>query len=165
MPTPNHPGIGSLVTSLEGAFRGKGWQGATLTGSLRGITHTDALRVVPPLAHSIWQLVLHAAYWKYAVRRQLCGAAVPPFTRSPANWPRVPVDADAAAWKRDVRLLKDEHEALLGAVLHTAPIEFDRVPPTGRRWTRAQYVAGIAAHDAYHCGQIQLIKRLCRGTR
>ncbi len=36
----------------------------------------------------------------------------------------------------------------------------DRIPPQGRRWTYGQLLLGIAAHDAYHTGQIQLMKRL-----
>ncbi len=36
----------------------------------------------------------------------------------------------------------------------------DLIPPAGRRWTYGQLLLGIAAHDAYHVGQIQLMKRL-----
>src|SRR5437899_557354 len=31
------------------------------------------------------------------------------FPRRGSNWPRLPVPADAAAWKRDVALLREEH--------------------------------------------------------
>jgi hypothetical protein len=31
------------------------------------------------------------------------------------------------------------------------------------RWNAAETVVGIASHDLYHAGQIQLLKRLQRG--
>ena len=35
-------------------------------------------------------------------------------------------------------------------------------PPTSK-YTRLTLIQGITAHDVYHAGQIQLLKRLCRG--
>jgi hypothetical protein len=32
--------------------------------------------------------------------------------------------------------------------------------PTGSKWTNLQIISGIAFHDVYHAGQIQLFKRL-----
>jgi hypothetical protein len=40
------------------------------------------------------------------------------------------------------------------------PALLTRRPPTSRRWTYGQLMVGIAMHDAYHTGQIQLLKRL-----
>lgn len=37
--------------------------------------------------------------------------------------------------------------------------------PGGKRWTRGEMILGVAQHDAYHTGQIQLLKRLWSGTR
>jgi hypothetical protein len=34
--------------------------------------------------------------------------------------------------------------------------------PRGSKRPTKELVTGIAAHDLYHCGQIQLIKRLMR---
>jgi len=36
----------------------------------------------------------------------------------------------------------------------------DAIPAGGKRWTFGELILGIAAHDAYHTGQIQLLKRL-----
>lgn len=108
----------------------------------------------------IWELALHIAYWKYAVRRKLEGGEAPRFVRSPANWPDLPEPADAAAWTRDVALLRDEHERLAAAILGIPPGRLGRRPPGGRQWTYGELIVGIAQHDAYHTGQIQLVKRL-----
>ena len=48
----------------------------------------------------------------------------------------------------------------MAAVRALAEERLGAVPPEGRRWTYGELVLGIAAHDAYHTGQIQLLKRL-----
>jgi hypothetical protein len=40
------------------------------------------------------------------------------------------------------------------------PALLSRRPTTSRLWTYGQLMVGIAMHDAYHTGQIQLLKRL-----
>jgi uncharacterized damage-inducible protein DinB len=139
----------------------RSWHGGpTPVGALRGVTAEQARWAPTPSRKSIWQLTLHVAYWKYAVRRHLKEEPIARFPRKPANWPSVAPTADAAAWARDVALLKDEHLRLLEALRRVRRWPLDRIPPEGRRWTYGELLLGIAAHDAYHTGQIQLLKRL-----
>ena len=105
-------------------------------------------------------MALHIAYWKYTVRRHLTGGSEPRFPRSPSNFPAQPDPADEAAWAEDVALLRSEHGRLIEAVRGLSERRLDQVPPQGKRWTYGEMVLGIAAHDAYHTGQIQLLKRL-----
>lgn len=156
-----------LDAVLEGAFRGKGWQGPTLSGSLRGVTPAVAAFRPGKGRRCIWEHVLHAAYWKYAVaaviERHVLGVAEPEgFPRSPSNWPRVPSPADGKAWKRDRALLEQMHERVLAAAARLNPDRLTEHPSPKHKWPLTMYLAGIAAHDAYHCGQIQLLKRLAR---
>ena len=111
--------------------------------------------------HNIWEIVLHTAYWKYIVRRRLTRDPGLVFPRAGSNWPALPAKPDAAAWRRDVALLKEQHR-LLRAVIVRFPVA--RLNTRGWRstWTNAQHVYGIASHDLYHTGQIQLLKALSR---
>jgi hypothetical protein len=59
-----------------------------------------------------------------------------------------------------VALLREEHERLVQAAGSVDLALLTRRPPTSRRWTYGQLMVGIAMHDAYHTGQIQLLKRL-----
>ena len=65
--------IDLLLALLDEAFERKAWHGPNLKGALRGITAREAAWRPAPGSHNIWELVLHAAYWKYAVRRMLTG--------------------------------------------------------------------------------------------
>lgn len=155
------PRIELLLEVLDQAFDQKGWHGTTLRGALRGMTPTEALWRPASGRHNIWELTVHAAYWKYAVRRRLTGDAAGSFPRKPSNWPAVPDVPDAAQWKQDIRLLESEHRMLHEAVRTLPPAELEALSPKGV-WTNAQEIHGIAAHDLYHTGQIQLIKKLMR---
>ncbi|MGH7580165.1 MAG: DinB family protein, partial [Gemmatimonadales bacterium] len=82
------------------------------------------------------------------------------FPRRPANWPELPGRLDEPTWAADVALLRDEHARLVESASAVDPALLSRRPPTSRRWTYGELVLGIAMHDAYHTGQIQLLKRL-----
>ena len=57
-------------------------------------------------------------------------------------------------------LLRVEHQRLVEAASAVRPALLSRHPPGSRRWTYGELLVGIAMHDAYHTGQIQLLKRL-----
>lgn len=148
-----------LIELLEQAYSGKAWHGPTLRGALRGVTWKEALWRPGWRRHCIWELTLHAAYWKYAVRRRLGGGPPGAFPRKPSNWPRLPERPSARAWAADIRLLDAEHRALLAVVKAFPPGRLDERSP-GRAWRNIEQIYGVASHDLYHTGQIQLVKRL-----
>ena len=154
--------IALLLDVLDQAFDHPAWHGTPLWGAIRGLSHREALWRPRRQRHNIWEIVLHAAYWKYIVRRRLTRDRALTFPRSGSNWPRLPAPAGAGAWKRDVALLREQHR-LLRAVIARFPAS--RLGSRGwrSRWSNAEHVYGIASHDLYHAGQIQLLKRLQRG--
>lgn len=139
--------------------------GATALGSLRGVGPAQAAWKPDPDRHSIWELALHIAYWKYAVRRRL-DESVPrgSFPRSPANWPRIPEQPDERAWKEDRAILRREHEALLSLARTLGLDRLDHRDAKGD-YRVIDLLFGVATHDVYHTGQIQLMKRLYANRR
>jgi hypothetical protein len=131
-------------------------------GALRGVGAEQARWKPAPRRKSIWILTLHIAYWNYAVRRLLDGSGRGAFPRRPANWPELPEQLDERSWAADLALLREEHDRLVAAARKVSPSLLTRRPPTSRRWTYGELLMGIAMHDAYHTGQIQLLKRLWR---
>jgi hypothetical protein len=150
-----------LLWNIQPGPGRRNWHGGpSPVGALRGVSAEQAAWRPTPRRKSVWEMALHIAYWKYTVRRHLVGGSVPRFPRSPSNFPAQPIPADEAAWAEDVALLRTEHEQLIEAVRTLSERRLGAVSPKGRRWTYGEMVLGIAAHDAYHTGQIQLIKRL-----
>ncbi len=149
----------TLVAFVEEAFRRKSWHGANLRGSIRGLTAAQASWRPAPGRHNVWELVVHAAYWKYVVRRKLTGESRGSFPLKGSNFWTRPVGGDEAEWKRDVSLLTSQHELLVSSILAFPPSGWDTLA-AGSTFTNAALVRGSAAHDLYHAGQIQLLKRL-----
>ena len=155
------PQMDLLVWNLQPPPGRRNWHGGpSPVGALRGVSAEQAAWRPTSRRKSVWELALHIAYWKYTVRRRLVGGSQPRFPRRPANFPRLPDPADEAAWARDVALLRQEHERLVEAVRRLDQRRLAAIPPEGRKWTYGELALGIAAHDAYHTGQIQLLKRL-----
>lgn len=153
------PRTALLLEMLDSVFDGRAWHGTTLRGAVRGLSPGEALWRPGPRRHCIWDLLLHTAYWKYVTRRRLTNARKGAFPREGSNWPRLPRVRDEAAWRKDVALLVEEHRRLIETVAAFPARRLDRRPPKGK-WTFAQQIHGAAAHDVYHAGQIQLLKRL-----
>jgi hypothetical protein len=150
-----------LVTSqIRTNFLGKAWQGPTLWGSLRGVDHVLAAKPPARGRKTIWEQVLHSAYWKYTVTRRLTGAEPGSFGRSPSNWPRRAEGEPANAWAADKALLKRQHESLAEAVEGLHVPDLGAGIPGGKGLSYLALLTGIAAHDAYHTGQINLIKAI-----
>ena len=145
-----------LLANLDAAYDTRGWHGTSLRGSLRGLTPADVYWRPPKARHNIWELVAHAAYWKYAVRRKLSGGKRGSFSLKGTNFYESPARGNEGAWRDVVELLDIEHHQLRGVIE-----SLDDAALADAKKLRMIY--GVAAHDVYHTGQIQLIKRLRRG--
>ena len=150
-----------LLEIFDQAFAGSSWHGTPLWGSLRGVGVPEALWRPGRNRHNIWELVLHTAYWKSMVRRRLLRDPQISFPRVGSNWPGLPERADRGAWKRDTALLRHEHELLRRTIARFNPAQLGR-RGWRSKWSNIQHIYGIASHDLYHAGQIQLLKRLYR---
>lgn len=109
--------------------------------------------------HNIWELMVHAAYWKYDIRRRLTGENRRSFSLEGSNFWARPLEGSLAEWRADLALLQREHDLLREAVEEFPERRWGRKAP-GKPFTFDGLVRGIAAHDLYHAGQIQLLKRL-----
>jgi hypothetical protein len=149
-----------MTAYLDEAFAGPSWHGPALYTALRGVTPKQAAWRPARGRHNIWELVVHAAYWKHVVRQRLSGRRAERFPLRGTNWFVRP--SGDRTWHDDVRLLVEEHERLRDVVKGLPTRVMTRLVGHGRD-TAAYTIRGIAAHDLYHAGQIQLLKRLQRG--
>src|SRR5262245_45729734 len=157
MPDSN---LSILLILIDQAFDHKSWHGTNLKGSIRGLSSAEASWRPSPGRHNIWEIVVHTAYWKYVVRRRLLSEQRGSFPLKGSNWFfRGEGGADEAAWKSDVDLLIETHTSLRKAVSRLSSKELG-FKPAMSKVSNQELITGIAAHDLYHAGQIQLLKRL-----
>ena len=143
-----------VLALLDEAYERKTWHGPNLRQSLKGVTAKKAAWRPGAGRHNIWEVMLHAAYWKYAVRRRIEGGKRGSFVLKGSNFFARPEKGklNEAAWSADKKLLEHEHRALRAAIAKLLRT------PRGVKEIRQLY--GIAFHDIYHAGQIRLLRRL-----
>src|SRR2546421_4953314 len=85
-----------LLQLLDLAFDKRSWHGANLMSAIRGVHAMAAAKSIAG-RKSIWQQVLHAAYWKHAALNKLVGTT--PFARRGSNWPKLPEQINESSWR------------------------------------------------------------------
>ena len=155
--------IGLLLRIVDEAYEKAAWHGPNLRGALRGVRAAQAAWRPARGRHNIWELTMHAAYWKYAAWRRLTGGNRGAFPAAGSNWFARPGAASGeSAWRGDLAILGAQHRKLREAV-RTFPSRRLHALSPGSKHENARLVYGIAAHDLYHTGQIQVLKRLYAG--
>lgn len=152
----------ALLSVLDEAYRKQAWHGPNLRGALRGVTAKDALWRPRRGRHSIYELVAHVTYWKYAVYRRLSGEKRGSFPMEGSNMFKAPARLTEAEWRKLLGLLHSYH-ALVMRVAAGIPASALHKRAAGSRRTPAYIIRGAAFHDIYHAAQIQLLKRLHGG--
>jgi hypothetical protein len=153
------PEIGLLLRMLDEAYEKKAWHGPNLRGSIRGLEAGQVSWRPGPGRRSIADNVVHAAYWKYAVRRRLRGDKRGSFPLKGSNWFALPEPLAEQTWRDYVALLETQHRELRATVAELPPARLHQTP-VGSKVSNSTQIYGIAFHDVYHAGQIQLLKRL-----
>ena len=155
------PQLNDLLFLIEQSYNKKAWHGTNLRGSIRGLSAHEAAWRPGTGRHNIWEIVVHCAYWKYVVRRRILSEKKGSFLLKGSNWFQRSANITEQTWKQDVKLLESCHASLLEAVSQLNDRELPRIP-IGSKVSNLAIIAGIASHDLYHAGQIQLLKRLQR---
>ncbi len=144
---------------IDQSYNKKAWHGPNLRGSLRGLSAEEALWRPGKSRHNIWEIVIHCAYWKYIVRRRILGEKKGSFPLKGNNWFQRAANLSESEWRRDVELLESCHRSVRAAIAQLKPGDLSHIPH-GSKVSNLAIIAGIASHDVYHAGQIQLLKRL-----
>jgi hypothetical protein len=143
-----------ILALLDEGFTRKTWHGPNLRQSLKGVSAKQAAWRPAPGRHNIWELTLHTAYWKYAVRRKIEGGKRGSFVLQGHNFFARPEQGKTteAAWRADRAILENEHRAMVQSIRKFLK------SPGAKKWLPMLY--GVAFHDVYHAGQIRLLRRL-----
>ena len=154
-----------LIEELRHAHGGDPWHGPSRRHVLADVTAADAARQPGAGAHSIWELVLHMRAWTDEVARRLTEGN--PRLPDEGDWPAVG-EPSADAWAATLQSLDVAHERLVDLLRVVPPERLDervgggRDAPLGAGVTYRAMLHGLAQHDAYHTGQIAILKRIAR---
>jgi hypothetical protein len=154
--TPTGIPAAVLPRLLDEGHGPNAWYGSDIQSAVEGVDAALASRRPAPDRHNIGEIALHHAFWLHEVRGRLTGGTTDTFVLPGEDW--FVWDGGAAISWEDVRRtlaaevqrLRDAVDAIAGGAQRS---------PLGPE-ERFDQVLGIAAHGAYHAGQIQLVKVL-----
>lgn len=149
-----------IADALDRMMHGGAWHGPAIQEALVGVSAGQAAARPIRAAHTILEIVLHMTAWANEVASRLSNG-VHQLTGE-EDWPPVR-STDESSWERAKEGLAAAHRRLRQAVREFPPVQvYDRVGPgDGLVRSESFYVMlhGLAQHDAYHTGQISLLKR------
>ena len=145
-----------IIDQLNRAFVKHCWHGASVLETLDGLTAAQASNRPIQNAHPIWELVLHLADWKDAVRKRVLGNIVE--LTDAEDWPPVAESTDAA-WTAALKGLKASHTKLIKTVTEFSTKQLHK-PLPGRHSSPYFQIMGSLQHDAYHAAQIMILRKL-----
>jgi uncharacterized damage-inducible protein DinB len=145
-----------IAEAIERSVSGPMWHGPALADLIGDVSAQQAAEHPIAGAHSIWELVLHVTAWTEIVRERLVGSPLGDPTPE-EDWPPVN-DPSAESWRSAVERVKEAHREL---AVDVAKLDdsmlIGRVP--GKDHSALTMLHGVIEHDAYHGGQIAILKK------
>lgn len=109
--------------------------------------------------HSPWELLEHLRIAQWDILEY----AIDPKHQSPefpaGYWPKSPAPPSAAAWQKSVRGFRNDLKRLCDLVMDESTDLYARIPH-GEGQTILRQALLTADHNAYHIGQLVLVRRL-----
>lgn len=145
----------ALARVIDEGHTTRAWYGADLLTAIGDVDAAAAARRPAEGRHNIGEIALHHAYWLHEAATRL-GAPAEPFRLDGEDW-FAWGGGSALAWD-DVRaLVQGELQRLRDTV---EAVSAGKAASPLDETARFELVLGIAAHAAYHAGQVQLVKKL-----
>lgn len=130
----------------------------SLDDALRGLPLDQAGIRPAGSPHSVWELLVHLRIAQHDILRfsQSADYQSPPWPKG--YWPASPAPASESDWKECAGAIRDDLAAFEGMLDDPAQDLF-RPFPWGDGQTLLREALLIADHNAYHVGQIVLVRR------
>lgn len=140
---------------LSELYDGSPWIDVNLVDSLSSITAKQAASHIRPGMNSIWEITNHLIKWRENVLERLDGKVI----KSPTHNYFLPVKNQSdKAWSDTLRKLAASQEKWMLRMKTIKLSDFKTIYPVNRL-TYYEHIQGIIQHDAYHLGQINLLKK------
>jgi uncharacterized damage-inducible protein DinB len=136
-------------------FDGDAWIDVNIMSTLRPLSAHQAAAKFLGNMNSIWEIVNHLIGWREAILKKLRGENI----ASPENNFFEPIiNSSDKAWQETLVRLKASQQKWVEMVETMNEDQVDEVL-TPASQTKYYLIEGILQHDAYHLGQIVLLKK------
>ncbi|HTX79078.1 MAG TPA: DinB family protein [Longilinea sp.] len=143
----------ALIAHFDSVFEGPNGDYTAVLETLADVSAAQAAWSPAPGCNSIGQITDHlTASKKWQIDMLEKGQADPPVWTEP--------NGDEKAWQLSIVQLKAAHVQLKAALARLTDTELLSVPTPEEKQTQLELLLSIAAHEAYHAGQIDYLKGL-----
>ena len=133
---------------------GECWVDNNFKKVLHGVDSKKAMLTISGKTNSIWQLVAHIIYWRTTVVNRLTGTNNPP----PFSDFLLPDDPNEENWRQSLLDFEAAYHLLRNAIHHFNEENLYKPSPK-KDQTFYELIMGCLQHDAYHMGQMVLLKK------
>ncbi|UEG49746.1 DinB family protein [Ferruginibacter lapsinanis] len=147
--------INRIVKLFTAMHHGDCWIGVNFKSATKGLSAAIASRQIPKQTNSIWMLLSHVIYWRTTVINRLNGTLdLPPFPDF-----ALPESFTDENWKQLLKDFEATYHLLLNSINHFPEGKLHEQSPK-KEQTYFELIMGCLQHDAYHLGQINLLRNL-----
>ena len=147
--------INRILKLFANLQHGECWIGTNFKQVLHGVGASQAQKKITEETNSTWQLVAHITYWRTAVVNRLTGS-----DNEPAFFDfLLPENCNEENWKQALRDFESAYH-LLRNTISNFNIENLNKPSPRKGQTFYELMMGCLQHDAYHLGQLMLLKKV-----
>jgi uncharacterized damage-inducible protein DinB len=146
-----------LVKLFKDHYNGNPWLDVNISHTLADITSVEAAINYHGL-NSIWQITKHLIEWRKANMKRASGI----IQHAPShNFIYAIVDTSDKAWNKLKSDFDKVHLEFIDWLHNYNTNSFDKIYEPNQH-TYYEHIQGVLQHDAYHLGQIVILKRLIR---
>ena len=146
--------INRILKQFAGLQHGDSWIGNSFKDVLHGVDYKKAIETIAGKTNSIWMLVAHIIYWRTSVVNRLTGSTNPP----PFPDFHLPDDPNEDNWRQALHDFEGAYHLLRNAIHNFNENNLDKPSPK-KEQTYYELILGCLQHDAYHLGQMMLLKK------
>lgn len=153
------------AVALKMVTEGPGWHGPSVQQLLKDVTAEEASTKPATGGACIWELVLHMRAWEREALNGFRGGRVrmQEMTRED-DWPPLK-DSSDVAWDALKAEINRAHTEMRDLVKKMPAEQLDDKVDSDMGYPLYALIHGMVAHEAYHGGQIGLIKSSLRRKR
>ena len=145
-----------IVDQVQRSFLGEAWHGPAFLEAIADVDAHAANTHIDGATHTIAEIVLHIRATVDILLGRIAGRAGP--VDEDGFWPATAQPFDASSWHDLVADLKRRHDELITAIRGFEATQLDSPLFPGGSPALNNFL-GHAQHNAYHAGQIMILKK------
>lgn len=149
-------GIKRILDHYDGVLNGEPWHGDAVWPVLDSISAREAAARPIPAVHTIWEIVMHMAFWENVAVQRLSGLRAGLVEE--LNFPPMPA-ATEENWRKTLDQFRDSNRVFRQSLAKLDEERLDELTAAGKRTFYGE-AHGIIEHHVYHLGQIVLVKKM-----